>query len=141
MSNLIMLEGVVTDIKAHDNENGSKRVHLTLSTRTADWRRKEDKKARDYWNVNLYVPQSRMKLLEYLVPGKIISVAGTPYKTVPEPKDPKDTNAKKIEYVNIEGSLEFLELRGNANSDKKPEAETKTSESEETVNPNTGERW
>jgi hypothetical protein len=121
MSALITLEGIVNDVKAHDNENGSKRLHVTLSTRTTDWRRKDDKKARDYWNINFYVPQARLKILDYLVPGKIISVTGTPYKTAP---DPKDKSEKKVEYVNIEGCLEFLELKGSINDRKPNEADS-----------------
>lgn len=114
--NIIILEGIVNNIKVRDIEKEGKAseakfVTFGLSTRSADPARYQDKKAREFWNVEIYVPGYRAGVLQYLVNGAIVQISGTPYKT--EAKDGKPS------YTNVRANLDQLEFHGSIERDEK----------------------
>lgn len=83
MSNIISVTGYVCNMKTFNNEGGSLTLAFSISTRTADYkRRNEESNNRDFFDVNMYVPANRVNITNYLKDKSHIQVSGVPYQEI-----------------------------------------------------------
>lgn len=113
---IICVNGYVCNLKRFNNDDGSIRLYFSISSKTEDPKRWQEKTERDFWNVDLYIPSGRSKLADYILEGKVVSVGGVPYKSYKK----EGTNAQgqpgKREFMNIRGSVDMLQLLPNSNT-------------------------
>ena len=102
MSNSITVLGFVCDnVKRYNNDDGSVRLYFAISSKTQDYKRRDDKTARDFWNCDLFVPSKRAKFADYIVAGKCMSVSGIPYKSYDD---------QKREFTHINAMVDMVQF-------------------------------
>jgi len=126
MSNVIAVTGRVCDnIKRFDNDDGSLKLIFAVASRTQDPKRWDKKTEKDFWNCEVFIPASRSNFADHITPGKIMSVAGIPYKRFSEDKK---------EFTNIRVFVDMMQFVGPKEDSSKKESESGP-ESKKTNNP------
>lgn len=126
MGNTISVVGTVcSGLKRYNNDDGSIKILFTVASRTNDPARWKEQTGKDFWNVDLYIPQSRAKLVEALVEKRLVSIGGIPYKRYDE---------NKREFTSIRGIIDMVSFH-NANPEKSSDGENSNNRSDQ---PNSG---
>ena len=109
----ITVTGYVCNLKRYNNDDGSVLLYFSVSCRTKDPKRWSDNTQRDFWNVDLYVPKSRTKLVDMIQERKLLQVGGVPYK-----KFITDQNGKEggRELAGIRGMADLVEVLPSPNT-------------------------
>ena len=111
MGNIISIVGYICNLKRFNNDDGSVRLYFSLSCQTEDPKRWENKQEKDFWNVDLFVPARRSKLVDYLQERRMIAIAGVPYKAYEEQE-----GGGKREWAKIRANVDMVTLIPSGNN-------------------------
>jgi hypothetical protein len=132
MSNTAVITGFVSGVKRYDNKDGSVSLLFTVSSRTSDPKRYNEKgHNRDFFSVSARLEPHRAKFADFILDGRIVNVTGVPYFSYNEDKSRQYFNIK-CDSANL---IQLIRAGNEDDDESKSEATASTAPTVSTSTP------